>query len=192
MNKKELRRLIIDRRDRLSDEQINAKSFQIAERLFSLPAYQSAETVMFFISFGSEVVTRPMVERVIEEGKTALAPKTKPKSRELIPSRILDWEEDLAPGSYGIPEPKEGKLRPYLPDVIDLLIVPGVAFDNDGNRLGYGGGYYDRFFPLLKSNVPLVALAFEIQIVPSVPVESWDRPVDFIITESKVINASRA
>ncbi|MFO8191535.1 MAG: 5-formyltetrahydrofolate cyclo-ligase [Bacillota bacterium] len=192
MNKKKLRRLIIDRRDQLSEEQINEKSLQIAERLFCLPSYQNAETVMFFISFGSEVVTRPMVERAIEEGKATLAPKAKPKSRELVPSRILNWGEDLASGIYGIPEPKEEKLRSYPPDAIDLLIVPGVAFDHNGNRLGYGGGYYDRFFPLLKSKVPLVALAFEIQIVPSVPVESWDRAVDLIITESKVINAFRA
>ncbi|HED24827.1 MAG TPA: 5-formyltetrahydrofolate cyclo-ligase [Firmicutes bacterium] len=191
MKKKELRRLIIDRRDQLTGEQILAKSLQIAERLFCLPAYRKAEMVMFFISFGSEVVTRPMVEKALEEGKTALAPRARPKTRELIPSRILDWDEDLAPGAYGIPEPREDKLRPCSPGDIDLLIVPGVAFDRTGNRLGYGGGYYDRFFPFLRSEVPLVALAFEIQIVPSVPVNGWDRPVDLVITEKEVIETRK-
>lgn len=187
MNKKELRRLIISRRDQLKDEEILAKSHQIAERLFRLPAYREAETVMFFISFDSEVVTKPMVENALAEGKTVLAPRARTRTKELIPSRILDWEEDLAPGAYGIPEPKEERLCPHYPGDIDLLIVPGVAFDRKGNRLGYGGGYYDRFFPLLRSDVPLVALAFAVQIVPSVPVEDWDRPVDFVITEKEVI-----
>jgi 5-formyltetrahydrofolate cyclo-ligase len=142
---------------------------------------------MYFVSFGSEVDTRPMVEETIRRGKTALAPKAVPQSRELIPSCILDWESDLMPGYYNIPEPRAGALRPYAPEQIDLLIVPGVAFDLKGNRLGYGGGYYDRFFSLLKPGTPLVALVFELQIVPEVPIDEWDRPVDFVITDQRMI-----
>lgn len=188
MNKKELRRSVIAKRDRLSAEEITGKSRLIAENLFSLPAYRDAKTVMFFISFGSEVDTRPMVEDAIRRGKIALAPKAVPQTRSLIPSQILDWDEDLAPGAYDIPEPAEDKLRPHGPETIDFLLVPGVAFDQKGNRLGYGGGYYDRFFPLLKPGTPLVALVFDLQVQSAVPVDEWDRRVDCIITERRIIS----
>lgn len=187
MEKKELRKQIITERNQLTDEEIATKSATIAEKLCQLPAFNQAETIMYFVSFGSEVDTRPMVEETIRRGKTALAPKAVPQSRELIPSKILDWESDLVPGYYNIPEPRAGALRPYAPEQIDLLIVPGVAFDLKGNRLGYGGGYYDRFFSLLKPGTPLVALVFDLQIVPEVPVDEWDRPVDCVITEKRLI-----
>lgn len=188
MEKKELRKKIIGRRDRLTADQIKAKSELIARNLYSLPAYKKAAAVMFFITFGSEVDTRPMVEETIKRGKLALAPKAQPETRELIPSQVLDWEHDLKPGYYNIPEPGDESLRPHDPEVIDLLIVPGVAFDRRGNRLGYGGGYYDRFFSLLKPDTPLVALAFELQILPEIPVDEWDRRVDCVITEKRVID----
>ncbi len=187
MNKKELRKKIIKRRDQLAPEEIRDKSLAIAENLYSLPAYWDAASVMFFITFGSEVDTRPMVEETIKNNKIVLAPKPVPETREMIPSQIIDWDEDLVPGAYNIPEPKEEALRPFKPERIDLLIVPGVAFDLKGNRLGYGGGYYDRFFSLLKLQVSLVALVFDLQIVPEVPVDDWDRRVDTVITEKRII-----
>jgi 5-formyltetrahydrofolate cyclo-ligase len=187
LDKKELRKQIITARDHLTDEEITTNSATIAEKLYQIPAFDQAEAIMYFVSFGSEVDTRPMVEETIRRGKTALAPKAVPQSRELIPSQILDWESDLVPGYYNIPEPRAGALRPYAPEQIDLLIVPGVAFDLKGNRLGYGGGYYDRFFSLLKPGTPLVALVFDLQIVPEVPVDEWDRPVDCVITEKRLI-----
>ncbi len=191
MNKKELRKKIIKQRDRLSPGEIGEKSSRIAENLYKLPAYRDAGAVMFFITFGTEVETRAMVEKTIKMGKVALAPKPLPKTREMIPSQLLDWDHDLAPGAYNIPEPKEEAFRPFKPETIDLLIVPGVAFDSKGNRLGYGGGYYDRFFPLLKPQTPLVALVFELQVVNAVPVDEWDRRVDIIITEERVIESRK-
>ena len=188
MNKSKFRRKIIEQRDQLSPEEIKEKSSRIAENLYSLPAYQKAEVVMFFVTFGSEVNTRAMVEETIRNGKVALAPKALPKTRELIPSQIFDWDQDLAPGAYNIPEPREDKLRPYAPETIDLLLVPGVAFDHKGNRLGYGGGYYDRFFSLLKPETPLVALVFDLQIQPEIPVDEWDRRVDCVVTDKRIIN----
>ncbi len=187
IDKKELRKKIIKRRDRLTVGQIKEKSGVIAERLYNLSAYRKAETVMFFISFGSEVDTGPMLEETIKRGKLALAPKTLPDTRELVPSQIKNLQTDLAPGVYNIPEPTAEALRPVEPEKVDLLIVPGVAFDNKGNRIGYGGGYYDRFFARLKPDTPLVALAFELQILPAVPVDDWDRRVDLIITEERII-----
>ncbi len=188
MNKKELRKKVIQERDQLTPEEIRNKSLSIAKNLYSLPAYQDAASVMFFITFGSEVDTRPMVEETINNNKIVLAPKPVPEKREMIPAQIVDWEKDLVPGAYDIPEPKEEALRPFKPEKIDLLITPGVAFDIKGNRLGYGGGYYDRFFSLLRVKVPLVALVFDLQIVPEVPVDEWDRRVDVVITEKRIIN----
>ncbi|HOP69302.1 MAG TPA: 5-formyltetrahydrofolate cyclo-ligase [Bacillota bacterium] len=191
MTKRELRKQIFQRRDRLSGEEIREYSRQIARRLYGLPEYRESRVIMFFLSFRSEVDTRSMVEESLARGKEVLVPKALPDSRELIASRLLDCREDLAPGAYGIPEPKESALRVVDPLQIDLLIVPGVAFSEDGRRLGYGGGYYDRFFGRLRPEVPLLALAFELQIVPEVPVQPWDRPVDLIVTEKRVIRVGR-
>lgn len=185
--KRELRQRIIEQRDLLSAQDIADKSNRIAQSLYRQPAYCNAEAVMFFIAFGSEVDTKPMVEETIKRGKQALAPKALPETRELIPSQVLDLNRDLQPGAYNILEPREDTLRPRDPEMIDLLLVPGVGFDLKKRRLGYGGGYYDRFFERLKPQTPLVALAFELQILPEIPVDDWDRRVDLIITESRVI-----
>lgn len=186
-NKKELRKYIFGLRDNLAPREIASKSERIAQNLRLLPAYRRAHTVMFFLSFRSEVDTRGAVEECISLGKKVVVPKALPETRELQPSLLLDWERDLEPGAYDIPEPRQEALREIEPGQIDLLIVPGVAFDESGNRLGYGGGYYDRFFALLRPEVPLVALVFDLQIVPAVPVDEWDRRVDWIVTEERVL-----
>ncbi len=183
-----LRKKVIQLRDQLTKEEIMEKSSLIAEHLYKMASYRNAKAVMFFISFGSEVDTRPMVEETISRGKQALAPKAIKDTRDLIPSQILNWEKDLSPGAYNIPEPEEETLRPREPEIIDLLIVPGVAFDHEKRRLGYGGGYYDRFISLLNPKTPLVALSFELQIISEVPADKWDRRVDYIITEKRIIN----
>ncbi len=188
--KRKLRKEIIRKRDQLSSEEVTRKSRLIASKLYDLPAFRDARAIMFFLSFGSEVDTLPMVEETNRQDKIALAPKTDPGNRELTPSQVLDLDSDLIPGAYNIPEPREDALRPYPPEKVDLLIVPGVAFDLEKRRLGYGGGYYDRFFARLKKQAPLVALAFELQIVPEIPAEKWDQKVDLIITEEKIIDGN--
>ncbi len=190
-DKAELRKEVLWRRDSMSPESINQKSREIAGRLFSLPEYRAASVVMYFLNFGKEVQTIPMVTASLGHGKKVIAPKTVPKERRLILSQILDVEGDLAPGLWGIPEPKPDRLRPVPATQADLVVVPGVAFDESGNRLGYGGGYYDRFFAELREGVPLVALAFEVQVLPSVPVAAWDRRVDLVITEERIIECRR-
>jgi len=129
-----------------------------------------------------------MVPLTLAHGKRVVAPKTVHRERRMIISEVFDVENDLAPGLWNIPEPRPECLRPVDVSEIDLVIVPGVAFDERGNRLGYGGGYYDRFFTELRDGVPLVAVAFEVQVLPEVPVAPWDRRVDLIITESRIID----
>lgn len=191
MSKPEIRRQVCRARDSLTPAEISLQSALIAQKLRLLPAYRQARRIMFFLSFRSEVNTRSMVEESMARGQQVLVPRSVSATRELIPSRLLDWERDLAPGAFGIPEPRPEAFRPVQPDEVDLLVVPGVAFDLQGNRLGYGGGYYDRFIRLLRPKVSLVALAFELQLLPEVPVQGWDRPVNWIVTEARVIFTGR-
>lgn len=193
MPKQSIRKEIFALRDSLTGGEILEKSRGIAGQLVRLPFYQKEKyrTIMFFVSFRSEVETREMIEESLARGKRVLVPKSLPEERVLVPSQLLDFEKDLVPGYYDIPEPHPEALRPVEPSEIDLLIVPGVAFDLQGNRLGYGGGYYDRFFERLRPGVPLVALAFELQIIPRVPVEPWDRRMDWLVTEERVLHTSR-
>ncbi len=177
-------------RDSLTAEEISAKSEAVAGQLVKLPFYREARTIMFFLTFRSEVDTRGIVEESIRCGNRVLIPKMLTRERKLISSELLDLEKDLAPGPFNIPEPRLEALRPVDPGQIDLLIVPGVAFDLQGNRLGYGGGYYDRFFERLRPGVPLVALAFELQLVEQVPVEPWDRRMDWVVTERRAIHTA--
>lgn len=189
--KKVLRKEVLAKRDQLSWDEIKSKSEKIADFLFALPEYVKADTVMYFLNFGKEVQTLDMVPITLAHGKRVVAPKTVHKERRLILSRIVDVDDDLAPGLWGIPEPKPDKIRPVDPSDLDFVVVPGVAFDEQGNRLGYGGGYYDRFFSELRDGVPLVAVTFEVQLLPAVPVAPWDRRVDMVITEKRLIDCRK-
>lgn len=190
MPKLTMRKQIFALRDSLAAGEISDKSGAIGGQLEQLPFYREARVIMFFLSFRSEVDTSGMVKDNLARGKRVLVPKAVHEGRGLIPSELIDYEKDLAPGYYGIPEPQPGTLRPVDPLAIDLLIVPGVAFDLQGNRLGYGGGYYDRFFERLRPGVPLVALTFELQLVEEVPVEPWDRRMDWLVTEERAIQTA--
>jgi 5-formyltetrahydrofolate cyclo-ligase len=186
--KKVIRKEVLAQRDLLTWDQVREYSQRIALSLYALPEFLKALTVMYFLNFGKEVQTLDMVPETLARGKRVVAPKTVHKERRMILSEILDVEQDLAPGLWNIPEPRPDKIRPVDVSEIDFVLVPGVAFDETGNRLGYGGGYYDRFFEELKPGVPLVAVTFERQILPRVPVAAWDRRVDIIITEERVID----
>ena len=185
--KKKLRKDIQEARFQLSAAEVAAKSKQLMERFTGLAAYEDAKVIMAFVPFRNEVDTRYLVEKGMADGKQMLVPLTITKERKMIPSHLLDWDEDLVPGAYGIPEPAADKVRPVEPEQIDLVIVPGVAFDLQGNRLGYGGGYYDRFFEVLQPDCKLVAIGFELQIVPEIPVEEWDQQVDGLVTEDRAV-----
>ncbi len=184
--KKELRKQILAARDALLPEQRRAKSREIEERLFALPEFISARTIMFFASFRSEVETEPMIRRALHSGKRIILPKVRGKELSLF--EIKDFDRDLVPGAWGIPEPCEA-YPAFLNDVA-LIIVPGAAFDEWGNRIGYGAGFYDKLLPVFTKTT--VALAFELQIVANVPADSHDIPVQKIVTENRVITVQRA
>jgi 5-formyltetrahydrofolate cyclo-ligase len=130
------------------------------------------------------------VKTALESGKRVAAPRVNAAQRMLDVYAISDPERDLGPGFGGIAEPLPHCQSLPL-DAIDWVLVPGVAFDKRGHRLGYGGGYYDRLLPLLRDDAHRVAGAFDMQIVDRVPIAPHDRPLDAIVTEARIIAPAR-
>ncbi|AYO31526.1 5-formyltetrahydrofolate cyclo-ligase [Biomaibacter acetigenes] len=182
--KKELRRIFLKTRSELAAEDIIEKSAKIMSRLFSLSEFRGAKTIMFYVDAGNEVKTRDGLTKALSEGKRVVVPKVK-KGYGLLAIEIKSLDE-LSPGTFGILEPAGEK--GISPEEIDLVVVPGVAFDKRGNRMGYGAGYYDSFLPKLRPEVKKVAVAFEIQVTDSLPAEEHDVKMDLIITENTIYN----
>jgi len=182
-----IRKVILDLRDALAPEERGSRSIVIKESLFKLPQFLSAQSVMFYVSFRSEVETHAMIREALASGKTVVVPATDMKNRSLALSRLEDFDTDLAPGTWGILEPKPDKIRPFSCRDIDLVIAPGAAFSEKGWRIGYGGGFYDRL--LKESGKNACALAFELQIVSDIPHDPQkDVPVNCIITEKRIVS----
>ena len=179
--KQKLRKDILEKRDSLSKEEIINKSNIIKEKLFSLSEYKKANIICFFVSFKSEVNTNDMIKECIEEGKTVCVPVI--TGEKLILSRINNPSELTKKNKYGILEP------PVINEIdktdVDIITVPGAAFDKHGHRVGYGKGYYDD---LLKDYGGLsLGICFDLQIVDKVPRDEWDEKIDMVITEGRII-----
>ncbi|WP_027364163.1 5-formyltetrahydrofolate cyclo-ligase [Desulfotruncus alcoholivorax] len=188
MSKNELRNNVIAKRNTLSTQEIEQKSQAIIKKLFTLPEYQNANTIMAYIDFRNEVQTSGIIKDALTNGKKIAVPVTDIKNKKLTPSLLHDFPGDLAPGAWGILEPRPECVRPVDPEQIDLVLIPGVAFDNVGNRLGYGGGFYDRFLLRTRKDVILLALAFELQIQPNVYHEKHDIPIQLLVTEERIMD----
>lgn len=169
--------------------EVAEKSSRILERLLKLEEYRQADTIMVYLSVRNEVSTVELIKRAMSQGKRVAAPVTDIINRRLTPSVLSDYPGDLHPGPWNIPEPKPGCLRPVGTEELDLVIVPGVAFDEKGNRLGYGGGFYDRFLKGAGPGAVCVALAFEQQVRRDVYPEPHDFPVSLIVTEERLIRS---
>ena len=185
--KKALREDVINKRMALSPVEVKQKSASIKDKVCAMDEFKDAQKVMLYVDFRNEVQTGEMIIQALKEGKRVFVPITDIKNRKLYPTEISKYPEDLVEGTWGILEPKKGSI--IEPDKIDLVIVPGVAFDNLGNRLGYGGGFYDRFLTKVKIGTPFVAIAYELQIVNNVYPEEHDQPVHYIVSEDRVIKA---
>lgn len=183
--KTEIRKQLLGLRNALSKEEIAARSGGIVTRLMRMQEIRKASTVMVYLSFGSEVLTDDLIRWGWEEGKRIVVPLCRPEGRVLTPC-LIDGFAELEEGHYGIREPKADRLRVVPPGEIDAVIVPAVAFDRRGYRVGYGGGYYDRFLPQLPRAAKIGA-AFACQIVPEVPTDRYDVQVDRITTEDELI-----
>ncbi|MFH1621797.1 MAG: 5-formyltetrahydrofolate cyclo-ligase [Candidatus Omnitrophota bacterium] len=158
------------------------RSFQIQKKLFSLPEFIKAKTVMFYLSFNGEVETFRMIEKAISLGKRIAAPVINRRSRKLIPYFIFDSLDDLRVGPYGICEPKHEHMCSVPLKNIDLVVVPAIAFDLNGNRIGRGMGYYDRFLHFLPKRSSSIGIVFKLQILNKIPsLETYDISVGKVI-----------
>ena len=186
--KKRLRKEIIDTRNNLSITERFEATKKIKDALFSLPEFMDAKSVHFFVSFGSEVVTSEMIKDAIKMGKSVVVPFVDREKKELRLSELKDFFKELEAGYWGILEPKKEYRREASIDDVDLMVMPGVAFDEKGRRLGYGMAFYDKLLTSRKKNTPLIAIAFDMQVVHDVPCEVHDILIDKIVTEKRVID----
>lgn len=190
MKKKSIREKVLKKRKNLNKEKRAIYSNEIISKIFNSSYYKNAKTIMCFISFSDEVDTHEFIKQSIKDWKKIVVPITFPKTHELKPSLLKDFNE-LEPGFYNILTPKKEFERFIDPKDIDLVITPGVAFRKDGYRVGYGGGYYDRFLSKIP-DTPTIGIAFDIQIVEDLPVDSYDIPVDYIYTEKNILTSKNA
>lgn len=191
MLKSELRKDVLKARGALTSAEVAEKSARAVERLLAMDEYRQASTIMAYLDFRNEVQTGGLVAKAMAAGKRMAVPVTDIANRRLTPSLLMNFPGDLQPGAWGILEPKPESMRPLEPGELDLVIVPGVAFDTDGNRLGYGGGFYDRFLPRTRPDTVYVALAFELQIRPDVVPGPYDIPVHYLLTEDRLIRTKK-
>lgn len=182
--KSTVRRLVVARRGQVTPEQRTAAGTAVSGRIAALPELAKARTILGFASFGAELPTDPVMQWVLSSGRRLLAPYVDGTELRAAEVRSL---EDLAPGYRGIREPVQR--TPVDPAEAAVVLVPGVAFDEQGRRLGYGGGFYDAFLAGIAAGVPRIGLCFDLQVVDEVPAGSDDEPVDLIVTERRVIRA---
>ncbi len=165
------------------------KSKRICRNLLATDEFRRASVVMAFLSLPREVDTTPIILHAWQQGKTVAVPRVSWEQRHMIPVEIHSLETGFTTGSFGLRNPVSGLPVPF--NEIDMVLTPGLAFDREGNRLGRGGAYYDRFFAADQLRALRWALAFEIQLLPSVPHDHNDRPIDAIVTENEVIHCKR-
>lgn len=185
-DKKSIRKEVLLKRDSIDLKEKERKDQLIRDRVFLLPQFEKAETIFYFASIHSEVFTLSQIKEAWRRGKRVILPRVDKGLKGLRLYEVNDLNE-LRPGCMGIPEPDVPPDRERDINDVDLVVMPGVAFDPYGNRLGYGAGYYDRLLARLKKDIPLVAIAYEEQIVDSLPHESHDVRVHMIVTDKRII-----
>ncbi len=191
MDKHLLRGRFSRQRKAMDPREAEKKSSVIQKKFLSLELVRKHAFFLIYISLGNEVSTLKILDDLLEKGKKVYAPRCDSKRKGKMDFFRVRSPEELVPGPFGMPEP-----LPTMKDIFQgrspaIAAVPGVAFDEHGYRLGYGGGYYDRYFGSLSGPVPIsVGLAYEFQIVHTLPADPWDLPMQHIITEKRIINIS--
>jgi len=178
LTKAQIRSKILKRLKIQKEEDRNRKSKLIKDKLLRNKVFKKAKVVMFYIAFGGEVHTEEMIREAKKIGKLICVPIFR-KDREIMQPAIFEDHAKLKKGPYGVLEPVTETL--VKPEDLDLIVVPGIAFDKKGNRLGRGKGCYDRFLGALSDNTPSIGLAFDFQILPLIPTTSNDVSVKKII-----------
>lgn len=191
VERERLRKRVLAKRNCISLEERRRWSQEITANFLKLPEFQRGENFFFYVNFRSEVETINLINICLGRGKKVAVPCTDPECHRLIPCQVFDLAQELRPGYCGIPEPDPAVGLRIPPEQIEIVILPGAAFDTQGGRLGYGGGYYDRFLARLAPQALRVGLAFEMQLVPVIPLCSHDQKLDLLVTEKRIIKLEK-
>jgi len=181
--KADIRKQVLARRDALDPAERRSLSERIAKRLLALDAYRGADCVMVYASFGSEFETGDLIADLLARGKTLVLPRVERDSRALRLYSVQDPRGELEAGVWGIRQPRAELCPEVSASQLEFVLVPGVAFTRQCERLGYGGGYYDGFIRGLARRPPLIAPAFSLPILPELPAAEGDQKIDCVITE---------
>lgn len=181
--KQQIRKEILGIRRNLSPEYMEKSSLMITEKIINHPEYQEAKWIFCYMDAKGEVQTKYLIEHAWKNGKRVVVPKV--EGKEMSFYEITGFSQ-LETGNFGIMEPVSTCIKVDSKDKKSIMIIPGVAFDQAGNRIGYGGGYYDKYISS-HSKMYKMAIAFSVQIVPQIPSEEYDIKMDCIITERGVI-----
>jgi 5-formyltetrahydrofolate cyclo-ligase len=160
----------------------------LCSRIAALPEYQAARHVLLYLAMPGEVTVEDLLRLTTSQGKQFYAPRCAPKRRLAVHSYV-PGETPLRSGPFGIREPDPKQVAEADPGILDLVIVPALLLSETGDRLGYGGGYYDRFLPSLPKSCVLIGALPEALIRPSLPRDPWDVPLDIVVTEKRLLNS---
>ncbi|MFZ7127067.1 MAG: 5-formyltetrahydrofolate cyclo-ligase [Desulfobacterales bacterium] len=185
--KRGIRTQMIQTLEKLPEDEHALLTQQVEARLFDFANFLESRIVMLYVAGTGEVPTRNIIRKTSDLGKIVVLPAFIPEKFEMKLLKIDHPERDLVPGPRGILEPNPARCKEVPIDCIDIAVIPAVALDEKGGRIGSGEGYYDRLIPDLPITTRKVALAFDLQIVPQVPMESHDKYIDIIVTEKRTI-----
>ena len=171
----------------LSESEINEKTAAVESRLFAFANFLESKIALLYISENLELGTDSIIQKAYSYNKIVVLPAFDPENYQMTLMKVDAFGQELIPGPRGVLEPDPSKCKVVPMDRIDIAILPGLAFDEKGGRIGLGTGYYDRLIPRLDITTRKVALTFEEQIIPQVPMESHDKQVDIIITDKRII-----
>ncbi|HXH12025.1 MAG TPA: 5-formyltetrahydrofolate cyclo-ligase [Alphaproteobacteria bacterium] len=186
--KRQIRRAMLSLRQALPEVERLARSRCIWRRLTALRCYQAARVILGYMAMDKEVLTDGLLRQAIAAGKLIVLPVVEVGERQLALYAIRNLEHDVAPGFRRILEPQRHRTRPVDVEEVELALVPGVAFDAQGGRLGFGAGFYDRLLSRFPEGIPKIGIAFDFQVLPRLPRLSHDIALDAIVTESRVIS----
>jgi 5-formyltetrahydrofolate cyclo-ligase len=181
--KRSLRNSLLQQRRQLTETEVQHRSFAVQQQLLALASYRQSRTVAFYSSIHNEVSTVQLLRDALANRRSVVMPRV---TGDDLVFRLIHSLEDLAPGSFGILEPK-AETELIALDLIDMILLPGVAFDYRGHRLGYGKGYYDRALSTVGNRAKRVGLAYDFQLVEQLPVFPHDMQLDLVVTETGVL-----
>ena len=182
VTKAQLRKSCLRQLKEQKEEERRQRSSKIWRKVLRLTAFRQARVVCCYVALPYEVQTWQMIETMLAKGKRVVVPVAKPQSKRLVLSELRDPARELSRGAHGVLEPHRQAFRPVSVRAVDLVLVPGIAFDRSGFRLGHGQGYYDRFLARVPKSTPTVGLAFRFQLLDRLPTAAHDRAVSTVLT----------